>query len=166
MDKVILLLFFYTSIHASCGCSRAESILSGATLNQTNILNLDNLYTYNTMTGFALDIPTGTPVPFDGPVVVYGTAIVKLNSTTFLITKRGHYQATFVGYRFIVEEDGVEYQLNGLSLGVSVENGNPLVLNQILDVQTVPSTLQVVATGIGVVLLPGTSATISIVELN
>jgi hypothetical protein len=166
MHKIIFLIVIYTSIHASCGCSRGESILSGATLRQTNIHSSDNLFTLNTVTGFDLEIPPGTPVPFNGPVVLHGTAITKLNPSTFLITKPGHYQATFVCYRLIIDDDGVEYQLNGVSQVVSAEIGNPLVLNQILDVTSVPSTLQVVTTGIGVVLLRGTSATISIVELN
>lgn len=170
MNRIIAIMILHCSLYASCGgCGRGESILSRVSpgvVTIDNVASLDNLFAYNTVTDFELLIPPGTPISFNSPVLVHGNGITELNPSTFLITKTGHYLATFVGETFGIDLDGAEYQLNGVSQGVSIDFGTPLVLNQILNVTSVPSTLQVMSIGTGVRLTQGTSATISIVQLN
>ncbi len=162
MRKLILFIFLSISSHACCGiCTRGDSILSGV----MPTISVDNLFTYSTVATPFVEVLAGTPLTFNGPVLVHGTAITELNSSTFLLTKPGHYLATFVGYNLSISADGVEFRLNGVSQGLPIE-GSPLVLNQILNVTTVPTTLQVVTAGIGLIFKTGTAATLSIVLLN
>lgn len=158
--------------HASCGgCGRGESILSGVS-GAGRFVSLDNLFTYNTITGLTATIGPGTPVTFDpANTLVHGTGISQLNATTFLITKTGHYFATFVATTATASLlGGVSYSLNGVTQGVNssiVLGGVPLVLNQILNVTTVPTTLQVVGTGlVSLTLATGTTASLGIVQVN
>jgi hypothetical protein len=63
----------------------------------------------------------------------------------------------------------VQLELNGAGLGphsALAAPGFPLALTQMINVEAVPAALNVIVTGLGVTLAPGTSATLSIIHVS
>ncbi|GEM_PF-5140899 len=174
LRRILLLLMFvvfqsqHANLNAACdGCRRGDCLseLTGAFV--TN-----HLYNSN-ISGITLTIGPGFAIPFNQTPVTGGNAITQTSLTTFSITKPGHYLVNFVAPTALVTLlGGVNLNLNGIPQGVVFPlalAGVPLVLQQVINVTSVPSTLEVVINsliGLSVTLLGGTSSTISIVQLS
>ncbi len=181
IQVLITALITSNGLFATCsGCPRGEAFGglagSGGGGGFGGAFVLDHLYNFNT-TPVPLVLISGSAIPFNGTPVIGGTAISQSTLTTFLITETGHYYTNFTAnVSAVAVGGGVTFFLNGVPQGVTslASAGAPLVLQQILNVTTVPSTLQVVVTcatapicvGASITLLSGTSANISIIQLS
>jgi hypothetical protein len=86
------------------------------------------------------------------------------------LNQPGEYYVEFVAQTAAVTAlGGFQLQLNGTNVGPTqtlLTLGAPIVLQTVVTVTTAPSTLQVVATGLGVTLATGNSANIFIERLR
>ena len=131
---------------------------------------LDHISSFNSSES-TTTLLAGEPVPFSTNQTSFRTSIVQTDSDTFTIGETGHYRVTAVLQTdFSTSVDGgVTLELNGVPIGPQrsiVDLGGNLVLDEIIEVSTVPSTLEVVATGLGLTLAVGDSATITITRVS
>jgi hypothetical protein len=164
-----LLVFQAHVLHSSCaGCARGESLASLTTGPGGGLL-LSNLFNNATSAIVTVYLP-GSAIAFNGTPLVAGTAITQTNPTTFTFTETGHYLVNFIGYSALATLlGGVEFTLNGVPQSANPTlalAGASLPLQQIVNVTTAPSILQVVTTGLALTVGSGTQATITLVQLN
>lgn len=129
---------------------------------------LDNLFNFN-IAAAPLVLAINSPVPFNQTALVLGDAISQTSLTTFTISEVGQYYVSFVGSPTAGVGGGVQLFLNGAGVGPTtslIVAGSPLVLREIINVTTVPSTLQVVVQGLALTFDTGSSAWISIIKMS
>jgi hypothetical protein len=130
---------------------------------------LDNLFNFN-IAAIAFNVAVNSPLPFNQSALVLGDAISQNSLTDFTISEVGHYYVSFVGApTFGGGGGGVQLRLNGFLVGPTtflVINGRPVALRQVINVTTVPSTLQVVVQGLALTFNSGSSGWISIIKLS
>lgn len=124
---------------------------------------LDALYNFGTP-GTVVE---GDEIPFNNPTpVIEGTSISQPADPFFVLTKTGDYYVSFRGTPQPAVGVTVQFQLNNVLVGPSeLALGQPVVLDTVITVTTVPSVLNLVVNG-GNLNFGTTAASINIILLN
>lgn len=135
---------------------------TGAT-GATGLTSLDHLFT----TGTGILVALGSPVSFGGSALISGTSITKTNATTFSINATGDYYIHLTTQTSGIILGGLQVFVNGIAVGVGVtllSLGIPITIQEIINIPTAPSTLQVRAIRLAITLA-GTVA-LSIIQVS
>lgn len=135
---------------------------TGAT-GASGLTSLDHLFT----TGTGALVALGSPVTFGGAVLVSGTAITKTNTTTFSINETGEYYIHITTQTAGLSLGGLQVFVNGIGVGVGatlLSLGIPITIQEIINIPTAPSTLQVRSIGLAITL--GGTVALSIIQLS
>lgn len=112
----------------------------------------------------------GSPLSFNQTETTAGGAITKTSNTAFQFNEVGHYRVQTIARTTTLSLlGGIQYFVNGSAVGPTMSllsAGNVLVLEAVIVVNTVPSTLEVRATSVAVTLASGTTATILFEKLS
>ncbi|WP_415782870.1 BclA C-terminal domain-containing protein [Bacillus manliponensis] len=116
----------------------------------------------------ALSITAGSPVPFNTPGTSFGTSITQAG-TTFNINAAGTYRVTAILSTALLSAlGGIIAEVGGNPVGAPVtliSAGTQLVLDTVFTTEEA-TTLEIVVTGLALLLTNGTSASIIIERLN
>src|SRR5690606_5378705 len=100
-----------------------------------------------------------------------GTAISQTSTTTFTLSEIGHYHVSFVGSSLATSLlGGAVVRLNKTTnvdpAFTLLSAGAPIVLQTVVNITSVPTTLQIVITGLAVTFGSGKSTTIYIQKVS
>ncbi|MBJ7450194.1 MAG: hypothetical protein JHC93_07555, partial [Parachlamydiales bacterium] len=131
---------------------------------------IDHYYNYNDAGALNLAIGANSAIPFAGNAISSGTSITQTNNTTFSINEVGNYQIQFVGNTTALSLLGsIQLKVGGVNNPFKfalLSGGSPVVLTQVIRVTTLPTTIQVIVTGLTVSFASGTSTNITITRLT
>jgi len=117
-----------------------------------------------------LTVGVGSPVPFNTTAGFFGTSVTQLDADTFSISDAGNYYVSFTANTAILSLLGsVQFQVNGVPVGPQITlgfAGTSLSLQTVIPVPVVPATFEVVVSGLALTLAPGTSASLSFLQLT
>ncbi|XDZ00725.1 hypothetical protein AB8E30_17985 [Bacillus manliponensis] len=116
----------------------------------------------------AISITAGSPVPFNTPGTSFGTSITQ-TGTTFNIGAAGTYRVTAILSTALLSSlGGIIAEVGGNPVGATVtliSAGTQLVLDTMFTTGEA-TTLEIVVTGLPLLLANGTNASIIIKQLN
>jgi len=131
--------------------------------------SLNHIYNANDAGLVSMSISKGSSVPFNQTPVLFGESVSQPIVDEFVVNDTGHFYVHFLG-RTTTESllGGFDLKVNGvtvLSSGALIFPGLPLIIQGIIEIDTDPSFIQIVATGL-VTLASGKSATISLIKIS
>lgn len=115
-------------------------------------------------------LTAGSPVPFPITDATFGTSITRVDDDTFSINTPGFYTVTYsISTALVSLLGGVEVQVNGTAVSGTntlISAGVNLSGVVLFEVTTVPATVEIVVTGLGLTVASGNSSQILIEQIS